>query len=68
MLKKEERLKNLDNEKFYFSLIDGTLMPNAPRYTKITMFDDVFYIEDEMTSKQYIDVYFIVQIQQFLII
>ena len=66
MIKKEERLKDLNNEKFYFILFDGTMMPNAPRYTKITMFDDIFYIEDETTSKQYIDVYFIVQIQQFL--
>ena len=65
-MRKEERLKNLDNEKFYFIMFDGTLMPNKPKYVKITMFNNVFYIEDENGLKEYIDIYFILQVQQFL--
>ena len=66
MQKKEDRLKNLDNEEFYLILFDGTLMPKSPRYTKLTMFNDIFYIDDENVSNQYIEIECIIKIQQFL--
>lgn len=61
MNNKEERLKNIENEDFYFVFMNGTYMPNNKKYRKIIMFDDVFYIETELESKEYPDIYFILK-------
>ena len=62
----EERLKNIETEKFCFSFINGTYMPNKRKYIKINMFDDVFYIENEQQVKEYTDVYFILKTKEVI--
>lgn len=64
--KKQERLENLESEEFYFILFKGTLMPNNTRYKRIIMFKDVFYVENENESKEYKDIYFILEIKELL--
>ena len=54
MINIDERLKNIETEKFCFSFIKGTYMPNNKKYIKINMFDDEFFIENELQVKEYI--------------
>ena len=63
---KETRLKNLENEDFYFILFEGTRMPNNPRFLNITIFNDVFYVENEVMEKEYLDLNIIFKIKKFL--
>ena len=62
----EERLKNLEAEKFCFSFVKGTYMPNNKKYIKINMFDNVFYIENEQQVKEYPDIYFILKTKEVI--
>ena len=66
MVNIEERLKNIESEKFCFSFIIGTYMPNNKKYTKINMFDDIFYIENEQQVKEYRDIYFILKTKEVI--
>lgn len=64
--KKEERLQNLDNEKFCFIMYSGSSMPNVPHFKRITMFNDIFFEETEKESKEYNDMYFILKVKKYL--
>lgn len=66
MNSKEKRLNDLENEDFYFILFKGTLMPNNTKYIRITMFKDIFYVENETGGKEYIDIYFILKIKELI--
>lgn len=66
MQSKEERLNNLDGEEFYFILFGGSMMPNHTKYDRITMFKDVFYVENEIESKEYIDIFFILKVKELI--
>lgn len=59
-------MKTIEDEKFYFSFINGTYMPNKRKYIKINMFDDVFYIENELQAKEYTDIYFILKTKEII--
>ena len=48
---KDERLNSLEGEEFYFIFFHGSLMPNYKKYERITMFNDVYYIENEIESE-----------------
>lgn len=64
--KKQERLNNLENEEFYFTSFSGSMMPNYTKYDRITMFNDIFYIENELESKEYIDIFSILKIKELI--
>ena len=67
MKSKIERLENLNEEDFYLILFDGTRMPNNPKYVKITMFGDTFFIENEKREKEnYKDMYFIIKVKKMI--
>ncbi len=67
MKSKIERLENLNEEDFYLILFDGTRMPNNPRYVKITMFGDTFFIGNEKGEKEnYKDMYFIIKVKKMI--
>ena len=67
MKNKKERLENLNEEDFYLILFDGTRMPNNPRYVKITMFGDTFFIGNEKEEKEnYKDMYFIIKVKKMI--
>lgn len=63
---KTNRLENLKNEDFYFILFEGTNMPNNPKFLNITIFNDVFYVENEVMEKEYLDESKISKVKQFL--
>ena len=62
----EERLENIENERFCFSFLMGTYMPNNKKYIKINMFDNVYYIENESQVKEYPDIYFILKTKEVI--
>lgn len=67
MSNKKERLEKLDEEDFYFIFFDGTYMPNKPKYVKITMFNDTFFVENEKEEKEnYNDMYFIILVRKMI--
>ena len=66
MKTRDERMKELENEEFYFISFNGTQMPNDPRYKRIVVFKDVFYIDNEKGSKSYNDLYFILKVEEFI--
>lgn len=67
MKNKIERLENLNEEDFYLILFDGTRMPNNPKYVKITMFGDTFFIGNEKEEKEnYKDMYFIIKVKKMI--
>ena len=66
MKTRDERMKELENEEFYFISFNGTQMPNDPQYKRIVIFKDVFYIDNEKGSKSYNDVYFISKVEEFI--
>jgi len=63
---KEERLNNLEEEDFYFIFFHGSLMPNYKKYERITMFNDVYYIENEIESEEYLDTSFVIKIKKLI--
>ncbi len=67
MKTKNERLENLNEEDFYFMFFDGTRMPNNPKFVKITMFNDTFFVENEEKEKEnYKDMYFILKVKKLI--
>ena len=62
MKTRDERMKELENEEFYFILFKGTQMPNNPHYDGIVMFKDIYYIDNEMGSKSYNDTFYILKV------
>lgn len=62
-----ERLENLAEEDFYFIFFAGTYMPNNPQYLKITMFNDMIYINNEKEEKEnQNDIYWIIQVKKLI--
>lgn len=66
MKNKEERLEKISKEDFYLIYLDGTFMPNNRNYTKVTMFEDVFYVENENEEKKYDDKSVILEVKQMI--
>lgn len=67
MNSKEERLKNLNEESFYFIAFNGTKRPNNPHYSKITMFNDTFFYGDENGEKENKgDMYWILKVKEII--
>lgn len=67
MKSEKERLKKLDEEQFYLIFFDGTFRPSNPKYIKITMFNDTFYIEnEEKETKNYNDMYLIENVKRMI--
>ena len=66
MKNKEERIKEFENEEFYFGFFNGTYMPNNKKYIRINMFNDIFYIENELQVKEYPDIYFILKTKEII--
>jgi len=64
---KMKRLKNIDKEDFCLVFFDGTRMPNNPEYIEITMFNDVFYIDNGKEEKEYKnDIYWIMMVKKLV--
>ena len=64
--KKDEKIKNIDNEDFYLLFFDGTLMPNSPKFLKITIFNDIFYMETENKYNSYENDFIIKEVKEMI--
>lgn len=62
MENEKERLENLDAEKFYFILFNGTLMPNNRKFNKLTVFEDTFIEETEDSRRENLHDYYFIQL------
>lgn len=56
-----KRLENVENEKFYFVLFQGTLMPNNTKFHKLLVFEETLIEETEENRRENLYDYFFIQ-------
>ena len=67
MKDKKQRLKKIKKEEFCLNFFEGTLMPNNPKYIEITMFNDIFYIDNgEEERENANDIYWILLVKKLV--
>lgn len=62
MENEKERLENLDDERFYFILFNGTMMPNNRKFNKLSVFEDTFIEETENSRRENLHDYYFIQL------